>query len=200
MFTGIVDHCGQIDQIQQHEQHISMSINCQFTDLAMGESIAVDGACLTVKTLSPTHFTVDVSPETLRLTTAGNYRPGSKINLERSLRLMDRLGGHFVTGHVDGLCQVKSILPQDQFVEIAFTNVADVHRPYLAKKGSVAVNGVSLTINEVTDSGFTVMLIPHTLEITNLSQLKVNDPVNVEYDYLAKLVINQLNREPAHEQ
>jgi riboflavin synthase len=195
MFTGIVDHCGQIHQMQHHGSHVSMAINSNFTDLVVGESIAIDGACLTVKTISQSQFTVDVSPETIRLTTAVKYQEGTQINLERSLRLMDRLGGHFVTGHVDGLCQVQSITVQDQFIEISFNNVAKEHKPYLAKKGSVAVNGVSLTINDVTENGFTVMLIPHTLEITNLSSLQVGSHVNIEYDYLAKLVVNQMNSE-----
>jgi riboflavin synthase len=111
------------------------------------------------------------------------------------LRLMDRLGGHFVTGHIDGQYRVKEINPQSEFLEMAFIHLSELNRKYLVKKGSIAVNGVSLTINEVTENGFTVMLIPHTLQRTNLSYLKVGSDVNIEYDYLAKLILNQTNGE-----
>lgn len=195
MFTGIVDHCGQITDIKSGQEHCTISVSSKFTDLDLGESIALDGACLTVTAHTPTQFTVELSPETMRLTKAKEYKVGTQLNLERALRLMDRLGGHFVTGHVDGLCQVAAIRPQDKFTELHFSHVPDIYKKFLVKKGSVAVDGVSLTINDVTRNGFTVMLIPHTLERTNLSDLQIGDQVNVEFDYLAKLVLNQLNSE-----
>src|SRR5262249_18310924 len=117
-----------------------------------------------------------------------------KVNLERSLRLMDRLGGHFVTGHIDGLCHLTHRIPHQEFVEMQFTIAPGSHR-FLVKKGSVAINGVSLTINEVFENGFSVMLIPHTLARTNLDSLVVGDRVNIEFDYLAKLVVNQLSEQ-----
>lgn len=200
MFTGIVDHCGQIAKIEPYENHCCLTIASHFNDLVLGESIAIDGACLTVTEHNNSQFTVQLSPETMRLTTASHYQVGTSLNLERSLRLSDRLGGHFVTGHVDGLCEIKAIICQQEFTEIQFHKVLAEHKNLLVKKGSVAINGVSLTINEVTTDGFAVMLIPHTLEITNLSGLKVGHQVNVEYDYLAKLIQNQINRDAYEKQ
>jgi riboflavin synthase len=195
MFTGIVDHCGQITDIKPGQEHSTITVSSKFNDLDLGESIAIDGACLTVTAHTPTQFTVELSPETMRLTKAIKYEIGTQLNLERALRLMDRLGGHFVTGHIDGMCQVADIKPQDKFTELHFNHVPEIYKKFLVKKGSVAVDGVSLTINEVTVDGFTVMLIPHTLEKTNLSNLQIGNQVNVEFDYLAKLVLNQLNSE-----
>ena len=169
-----------------------MTINSNFTDLTLGESIAVDGICLTVAYFTAHQFTVDLSPETLRLTTASSYMNGWKVNLERSLRLMDRFGGHFVTGHVDCQYQVKKISRQDEYLEIVFKNGLHSDQKYLTKKGSITVNGVSLTVNEITEDGFAAMLIPHTLEKTNLSFLRVDSHVNIEYDYLAKIIYNQV--------
>lgn len=192
MFTGIVDHCGQIIDIQSTDNHCTLTIKSNFDALTLGESIALDGACLTVTEYEEGVFTVALSPETMKLTTAAFYQVGTNLNLERSLRLMDRLGGHFVTGHIDGICKVASITTQNKFIEIQFEDSNFLHRKYLVKKGSVAINGVSLTVNEVTPTGFVVMLIPHTLEKTTFSTLQVNDCVNVEYDYIAKLIFNQI--------
>ena len=195
MFTGIVDHCGQIEKIERFEKSVRFTLSSDFTDLVLGESIAVDGACLTVTSCEQNLFNVDLSPETMQLTSAASYKKGVKVNLERSLRLTDRLGGHFVTGHIDGTCRVSQITPQDEFIEIVFHEVSKQFASYLIKKGSIALNGVSLTLNEVNRNQFKVMLIPHTLQRTNLATLQVGDQVNVEFDYLAKLVINQLSSE-----
>lgn len=195
MFTGIVDHCGQVISIKESSGNFRITIKSVFNDLTLGESIAIDGACLTVTQVIDHNFIVDLSPETLRLTTASQYVEGFRVNLERSLRLMDRLGGHFVTGHVDQQCEVSKIAHFDEFTEMTFAGVIPEHRSFLVKKGSIAINGVSLTLNDVAQDSFKVMLIPHTLQKTNLSALKIGQKINVEYDYLAKLVLNQTKAE-----
>jgi riboflavin synthase len=191
MFSGIVDHCGQIKEIVQSDKSFRITISSEFSDLNLGESIAIDGACLTVTSINGKNFTVELSPETRNLTIARYYKEEVAVNLERSLRLIDRLGGHFVTGHVDGTCRIKLIQKHDDFMEIHFDSFPAKFNSYLVKKGSIAINGVSLTLNEIEENSFKVMLIPHTLQVSNLSTLTVGDPVNIEFDYLAKLVINQ---------
>ncbi|OGT40982.1 MAG: riboflavin synthase subunit alpha [Gammaproteobacteria bacterium RIFCSPHIGHO2_12_FULL_40_19] len=188
MFTGIVDHCGAITAISRGSNAIRLSISTQFNDLTLGESICVDGVCLTVTNTDLTYFECDLSPETLHLTLAKNYSVGDSVNLERSMRISDRLGGHIVTGHVDGVLRIKTVEMQNEFVCCEFFEINASHHLLLTPKGSVCINGVSLTINSVDPQYFSVMLIPHTLQRTNLHRLKINDCVNVEYDYLAKLV------------
>lgn len=188
MFTGIVDHCGVITNISDLPNSIRLSISSDFSDLALGESICVDGVCLTVVYSNENSFECDLSPETLHLTNAKNYRIGDLINLERAMRLSDRLSGHIVTGHVDGVLKIKQFEKQNDFVLCEFSEIPGECLLYLTRKGSVCINGVSLTINTVNQDTFSVMLIPHTVERTNLHKLKANNYVNVEYDYLAKLV------------
>ena len=192
MFTGIIDHCGIVKKIEKNADVLRLSINCEFKDIAAGESIAVDGACLTA--VSPKHnqFSCELSPNTMALTIAQHYEVGTRVNLERSLRMMDRLGGHFVNGHVEQVAIVKQISPQEEFIAIRFSGIQKSVQPYLIHKGSITVNGVSLTINEVFLDGFEVMLIPHTLQRTNLGQLQQGDAVNLEFDLLAKIVSRQL--------
>lgn len=193
MFTGIIDHCGEIIDIKKQRQGITVTIQCQFNDLQEGESIAVDGACLTSIHVKPHSFTCDISPETMQLTTAGNFTLQQKVNLERALRVGDRLGGHWVTGHVDQTATIHTLKSQSDYTEVTITDIQPDAKSYLIKKGSITVNGVSLTINQVTSNGVQLMLIPHTLERTNLSSLKTGDKVNLEFDYLAKMVVNQVN-------
>ncbi|MCX7124723.1 MAG: riboflavin synthase [Gammaproteobacteria bacterium] len=188
MFTGIVDHCGVITKISNLSNAIQLSISNQFVDLVLGESICVDGVCLTVTSLEKNCFKCDLSPETMHLTNAKNYLLGTTINLERSMRLSDRLGGHIVTGHVDGVLKINRFEKQNEFVLCEFSEIQNQHDFLLTPKGSVCINGVSLTINTVDKNSFSVMLIPHTLERTNLHKLKLGDFINVEYDYFAKLV------------
>jgi len=191
MFTGIIDHCGVITNIVKQNNHSQMTIKTQFNDLVLGESIAIDGICLTVTHITPEGFTCDVSPETLRLTTSQHFAVGREVNLERALRVGDRLGGHWVLGHVDQIALVKQIQPQQEFVEMTFNGLSSEAMSYILKKGSIAVNGVSLTINEVLTDGFKVMLIPHTLERTNLRGLQSGMPVNIEFDWMARIIVKQ---------
>lgn len=188
MFTGIVDHCAEITALSRTTGAMQLSIQTTFQNLSLGESICVDGVCLTVTSIHENQFDCDLSPETLQLTTAKNYSVGSFVNVERAMQLSDRLSGHFVTGHVDGVITIKKIEKQNDFYYCEFSDIELSHLSLLTKKGSVCINGVSLTINSVDEKSFSVMLIPHTWQRTNLNRLKENNSVNVEYDYLAKLV------------
>src|SRR3990167_2887616 len=188
MFTGIVDHCGEITAVSSTSNSIRLSIATQFSDLILGESICVDGICLTVTRIHNHSFDCDLSPETLQLTTAKNYLIGRHVNVERAMQLSDRLNGHIVTGHVDGVITIKKIKKQNDFYLCEFVDIQKQHELLLTTKGSVCINGVSLTINSLGEKSFSVMLIPHTWQRTNLNRLTENDVVHVEYDYLAKLI------------
>lgn len=192
LFTGIVDHTGSILAVEQQPDSLRLLISCDFNDLKAGESVAVNGVCLTAVSPQRSQFSCDVSRETLRLTTLGQLDAGSVVNLERALKPTDRLGGHFVTGHVDMTLTIAALIKCEEYVELECEGVDPEHQAYLIPKGSVAVNGVSLTINALTPSGFKVMLIPHTLERTQLSELTVGALINIEYDMLAKISVRQL--------
>jgi riboflavin synthase len=194
MFTGIVEERGHILQKIPIKSGITLEIQCSFNDLKLGDSVAVDGVCLTVTELSNGSFQADVSPETLRLTRMGQYNQSTEVNLERPLKFSDRLGGHYVTGHVDQTARVLSLKSLSEYLEVGFSDVLPSAQGFLVKKGSVTVNGVSLTVNEVYDAGFSVCLIPHTLEKTNLSQLKVGDEVNLEFDWMGKMIRQEIER------
>jgi riboflavin synthase len=155
--------------------------------LARGESVAIDGACLTVSARRGSRFAVDVSPESLRRTTLGRAAPGTPVNLERALRLADRLGGHLVLGHVDGVGRLERITPDGDWRLYRFRAPAPVAR-YLVEKGSIAVDGVSLTVFACGRGAFTVALIPHTLATTTLGRKQPGDAVNLEADVLMKHV------------
>lgn len=196
MFTGIVDHCGTITKLEPQPHSLRATIGCQFTGIEEGESISVNGVCLTAIQPRDHQFAVDISPETLRLTTAGQLIMGSPVNLERALCMGDRIGGHWVTGHVDGQGRVLSRQQHEEFVELIFAGLDSTTLNYVLKKGSIAVNGVSLTINEVVSEGFQVMLIPHTLETTNLKNLQVGSNVNLEYDWMVRVIVQQFKELP----
>jgi len=196
MFTGYIHHTGKVIQVDSLPHGKRFLISCNYLDIEHGESIAVNGACLTAVDCTPHQFYCDVSPETLAVTTAGSLKPGDAVNLERSLRINDRLHGHFVMGHVDQVCQVAAKKLFTDYTEYSFNHVTPENRVFLVQKGSVAVNGVSLTLNTITQDTFSVMLIPETLRNTNLSTLEVGDSVNIEYDYLAKIVTNQTQHKP----
>lgn len=188
MFTGIVETVGRIKHVSALEQGLRLSIAPGALDLAdmkTGDSVAVNGVCLTVVALAPGTLTVDVSRETLSCT-AGLDQPGD-VNLETALRLGDRLGGHLVTGHVDGVGRVTRFERAGECHTLAVAAPAELAR-YIARKGSIAVDGVSLTVNAVAGAEFEVNLIAHTLEATTLKRLAPGAAVNLEIDLLARYV------------
>jgi riboflavin synthase len=188
MFTGIVEAVGRIKHVSPLEQGLRLSIAPGALDLAdmqIGDSVAVNGACLTVIALAPGTLTVDVSRETLACT-SGLDRPGD-VNLEKALRLGDRLGGHLVTGHVDGVGRVTRFERAGECWTLAVEAPAEFAR-YIARKGSITVDGVSLTVNTVRGAEFEANLIPHTLEVTTLQRLAPGAAVNLEIDLLARYV------------
>ena len=189
MFTGLIADVGTIASRKDSGSTWEVTIRTSFDtgDIVLGESIAVDGACLTVTSLSNDTFTVDASPETLSKTTLGDRKPGDPVHLERALRIGDRLGGHLVLGHVDG---VGSILSErrDGNAWILEVQAPPEVAPYLIDKGSVTVDGVSLTINSVQGARFTLAIIPHTAENTNLVAYRPGRRVNLEADVLGKYV------------
>ena len=189
MFTGLVQRIGALvaRTAAGPGMHLTIAVSPPFENLEVGESISVDGACLTAVNPDGARLVVDVSPETLRRTTLGDRRPGDPLNLERALRLSDRLGGHLVTGHVDDVGRVARVEARGPFVELHFSAPATLSR-YLVEKGSVTVDGISLTVASCTDEGFSVAVIPATLEKTTLARRRAGDRVNVETDLLGKYV------------
>ncbi len=188
MFTGIIQALGRVKVLNRTPTAQRMVIDCgalDLEDVKLGDSIAVSGPCLTVTERSSSTIAVDVSAETLRLTTLGGLSAGAAVNLEKALALSDRLGGHLVSGHVDGVgtVQVREIRGDYVFFRIAAP--AALAR-YIAHKGSISVEGVSLTVNAVTADAFELLLIPHTLAQTTLGGLQVGSPVNLEVDLIAR--------------
>jgi riboflavin synthase len=185
MFTGIIEETGSVRELQRRGEGGALSIGAKgvLEGMRLGDSIAVNGACLTASRIEVDRFVCDLSAETLERTCLGNLRPGSPVNLERPLSVGDRLGGHFVTGHVDGVGRLVSMEPSGE------GSVMTVQFPrdrYLVYKGSIAVDGISLTIASLADDRFTVALIPLTLSRTNLSAARPGDRVNLEADILGK--------------
>jgi riboflavin synthase len=189
VFTGIIETVGRVERLTPLDggARLSVATPRPLAKLSIGESIAVNGACMTVTRKAPRRFTVEISPESLRRTTLGTLTRGSSVNLERALRASDRLGGHIVQGHVDAMGTLQSIRPDGEWVLYRFRTPASVRR-YLVEKGSIAVDGVSLTIFACRGSAFTVALIPHTLEVTTLGMRTPGDRVNLEADILMKHV------------
>lgn len=201
MFTGIVAAVGKITSITplggQADAGVRLSIDAgglPMADVALGDSIALNGACMTVVSKTDTGFVVDVSRESLNRT-AGLDAPGD-VNLEKALTLADRLGGHLVSGHVDGLGVVRKFEPVGESMELVIEAPRELAK-YLAYKGSIVVNGVSLTVNRVVDTGtgceFSINLIPHTVEVTTLKHLKAGVKVNLEIDLIARYVERMLS-------
>ena len=186
MFTGLIDHQGVISHIERFATALRVTVQTSFSDLALGESMAVDGVCLTVVSFEEGRCVFDLSEETLAKTHLSHCIEHQSLNLERAIAAGQRFGGHFVSGHCDALASVVSIDKKDGYQCIRFFMEDTL---CLIEKGSMAVNGVSLTINTVTEQHFSVMVIPHTLGITNLLSLSLGDKVNVEYDMLMKMVM-----------
>lgn len=188
MFTGIVGAVGTVRESKPAAGGLRIAVDAGalgLEDVAVGDSIAVNGACLTVTARSARSFETDVSRETLDCT--AGFAVGDRVNLEKALRLADRLGGHLVSGHVDGVGKVVRIEAAGDNRVLVVTVPKTLAR-YVARKGSIAVNGVSLTVNAVKGSGFSVNLIPHTLAVTNLGALRAGSKVNLEVDVLARYV------------
>jgi len=188
MFTGIIESLGHVVRVNHGADGARITLRLEGGgDLGLGESVAVNGACLTVAALSGDSWSADLSTETLRRTMLGALRPSAVVHVERSLRVGERIGGHFVQGHVDEVGRVRRLDP-DGFSRTLEVDVSVENRPLLAEKGSVAVAGVSLTVASLTESGFRVSLVSYTLEKTTLGALRAGDAVNVEFDVLAKYV------------
>ena len=192
MFTGIVTALGTVRDIRPlgGSADMRLTITAPWPDTAsipIGASIGCSGCCLTAVEIGPDWFSADASAETLGRSTLGRWRPGTRVNLERSLRLGDELGGHLVSGHVDGVGDVVSAAPEHGSTRIVFRVPTDLAR-FIAVKGSIAVDGVSLTVNEVANDAFGVNIIPHTAAVTSFGSLRPGDAVNLEIDMLARYV------------
>ena len=189
MFTGIVEDIGTVVGVRRSGEIVELSISTSLDlkESSKGDSIAVGGVCLTCVSLASGRFAVQVAPATLKATPLGRLKRGDRINLERALRLGDRLDGHFVLGHVDGAARIEGIRPQGQSTWIRFSGPAEIAR-YVVPKGSVAIDGVSLTVANCQGNDFEVSLIPHTLAVTTIGKLAPGDEVNVECDILGKYI------------
>lgn len=192
MFTGIIEDVGKIQAMEKAGTGARARIATSFAgELVLGESVAVDGCCLTVTAKTATSFDADLSAETLARTTLGSAGAGTRVNLERSLAANARLGGHIVQGHVDGVGSVARVDADGDTRVISF-RATPALLPFLAEKGSIAVDGVSLTVNAVTPDGFRVTLVPFTLSHTAFDELSAGDTVNLEADVVAKYVLRGL--------
>lgn len=195
MFTGLVEVLGQVERVV--EENAGRRLTLRWPGLAevlaIGESVAVNGCCLTVVAAEGERFEVQVGPETLLRTNLGERTEGDRVNFERSLRVGDRLGGHFVQGHVDTTAALRERRREGEWEFLAFT-LDPAWTPLLVSKGSIAVDGVSLTLVDVWPDGFSIMLIPHTLAVTTLGVIEPGDRVNVETDILAKHVAKLLGK------
>ena len=189
MFTGLIEDVGRVRRWRAEPEGGELTFETALPgrEIALGDSIAVNGCCLTVVRKAGRRLTVDVSPETLKRTNLEDLREGGRINLERPLRLDDRLGGHMVTGHVDAVGQITRVEPSGDFTVFRFRAPAPVGR-LLVPKGSIAVDGISLTVNECASRSFSVAIIPFTLAHTNLQDRDVGDRVNLEADIIGKYV------------
>jgi len=204
MFTGIITDVGRVRSIEARgDTRFVIATRFGPDTIALGVSIACSGACLTVvdrgRDLShdlPAWFAVDASAETLACTTLGDWREGTAVNLERALAMGDELGGHLVSGHVDGTAQLVSVVKQGDSVRLAFSVAADL-LPFIAPKGSMTLDGVSLTVNTVSAEGFAVNIIPHTQSATTLGQCRPGDRLNLEVDMLARYVARLMSADPA---
>ncbi|SDN38729.1 riboflavin synthase [Alkalicoccus daliensis] len=189
MFTGIIEEKGKVLSMQQTGEAIVLSVEAPtiLKDVKLGDSISVNGVCLTVTSYTAEYFTVDLMPETVRGTSLRNIKEGSQVNLERAMAAGGRFGGHFVSGHVDGVGKIRSKESDHNAVYYTIEIPLEL-RKYFTMKGSVSVDGTSLTVFGLTDNSFTISIIPHTLEETVIGQKEAGDIVNVECDMLAKYV------------
>lgn len=188
MFTGIIEALGQVREQRRSQQDIRLTIDTarlDMSDVHLGDSIAVNGVCLTVVDFSPRHFCADVSHETLERSSLGQLKKGHHVNLEKAMAAQGRFGGHMVSGHVDGLATVESITEQGQTIDIWLSYPPELGR-YIAEKGSITVDGISLTVNELAANRFRLTIIPHTLHETTIEGWKRGSRVNLEVDVIAR--------------
>ena len=196
MFTGIITDLGHVRRVRRGELlDLTIATAFDISAIPLGASIACSGACLTVVAVEPGAFAVQASLETLACTTLGGWEEGAPVNLEKSLRLGDELGGHLVLGHVDGTARIVERRPEAESVRFAFEAPEEL-APFIAPKGSVALDGVSLTVNEVARNRFGVNIIPHTLACTNLGSLQAGQRMNLEVDLIARHVARLLRQMP----
>lgn len=193
MFTGLVAELGYVRHLarQGNSYHLTVGAKKVLENLKLGDSVAVNGVCLTVVQLAEDYFTADVMPETVRLTNIGLLRNGGRVNLERTLRLCDGLDGHIVSGHVEGLGTISERRPEGIAMVVSIETPPELLK-YIIKKGSIAIDGISLTVTEVTEHSFSVSLIPHTAKETTLGFKAVGDKVNLETDIIGKYVERML--------
>lgn len=202
MFTGIIEALGSITSLDNRGDNIRLTVSSDkldMSDVALGDSIATNGVCLTVTDMGEQHYCADVSAETIKYTGFAHYKVGSKVNLEKAMRPTDRFGGHIVSGHVDGVGEVSKVTHHSDYVEIwvkAPTSIAK----YIAHKGSITVDGVSLTVNEVNGAEFMLWIIPHTLQETVIGTYQAGTQVNLEVDvvarYLERLMLGDKAADP----
>jgi riboflavin synthase len=193
LFTGLVSEIGKVKSASKAAAHMRLVIHAPKTasETELGASINIDGACQTVSSLNGDEFSVDTIPETLKKTTLGDLKIGSRVNLEQALRASDRLGGHIVSGHIDCVGTVREIIKQSSRIEVQIAYPVE-HRNLVAPQGSIAVNGISLTIAELSRDGFKVAIIPTTWEKTTLAELRQKSNVNLEFDIIGKYVVRYL--------
>jgi len=189
MFTGIVEEMGAVTAVEKTLAGTRLTILAATVlgDLKIGDSLSVNGTCLTVVTKNERNFVVEISPETLSVTTLGHLTAGAPVNLERAMKLNERIGGHLVAGHVDGVGTIRSRHQEGNAIFFTIEAPNEILR-YCIVKGSITVDGISLTINEVSDRGFSVAIIPHTAKVTTLGLKQVGDTVNLESDLIGKYV------------
>lgn len=194
MFTGLVAELGTVQLLRREgsSYHLTVSAAKVMHNLKIGDSVAVNGACLTVVNINDQQFTADVMPETVRLTNIGSLQAGDKVNLERTLRLCDGLDGHIVSGHVEGLGTITGKKPEGIAVAVRIDTEARLLK-YIIPKGSIAIDGISLTVTKVDECGFSVAIIPHTAKETTLGFKNVGDKVNLETDIIGKYVEKMLS-------
>ncbi|WP_018250235.1 riboflavin synthase [Orenia marismortui] len=196
MFTGIVEELGKVKRIKRGSKSIVLTIEAKevLKDVKLGDSIATNGVCLTVTSFNDQEFSVDVMPETMRNSSLGDLQVGSWVNLERALRLSDRLGGHLVSGHIDGTGIIKAKKREDNASIVTVETTKELLK-YIIHKGSIAIDGVSLTVAQVFSDSFNISLIPHTSQVTLLGQKDIGAKVNLEVDMIAKYIEKMINHQ-----
>lgn len=195
MFTGLIEDLGTLRQLRREADKVQLTVATRIpmAELVIGESIAVNGICLTVVAFSGGTFTADVSPESMACTTLSELGPGNPVNLERALRMGDRLGGHLVSGHVDGVAVLQEKSQDGNAVRLRFRMAAELNR-FVVEKGSITIDGISLTVNQVSEETFSVAIIPQTLAATNLHHRQPGSRVNIETDIIGKYVARLLGQ------